>query len=125
LFGVSVFALERLVGFQGLRVVHVGAVAGLEGNLFNFYAMGGFLGYWLSPRVRTFVDSRAEHYDRDVYMDYSAVTEMLVRRPSQTFLDVLDRRDVDIFFGMGFPGWYAAQGAHCPRPRVSAERCRP
>ncbi len=82
------------------------AESGLEGNLFNSYAMGGFLGYWLAPRLRTFVDSRAEHYDRDVYMDYSAVTEMLGRKPGETLLDVLDRRDVDVFFGIGFPGWW-------------------
>lgn len=88
---------------EGVRFL---AEAGLEGNLFNSYGMGGFLGYWLAPRLRTFVDSRAEHYDRDVYMDYSAVTEMLGRRPGETFLDVLDRRDVDIFFGIGFPGWW-------------------
>ena len=82
------------------------AETGLEGNLFNSYAMGGFLGYWLAPKLRTFVDSRAEHYGNDVYMDYSAVTEMLGRKPGETFLDVLDRRDVDIFFGIGFPGWW-------------------
>lgn len=82
------------------------AEAGLEGNLFNAYYMGGFLGYWLSPRLRTFVDSRAEHYDREVWMDYSAVTEMLGRKAGETFLDVLDRREVDIFFGVGFPGWW-------------------
>jgi hypothetical protein len=78
----------------------------LEGNLFNSYAMGGFLGYWLSPRLRTFVDGRAEHYDNDVYLDYSAVTKMLGRKPGETFLDILDRRSVDIFFGIGFPGWW-------------------
>lgn len=78
----------------------------LAGNLFNSYGMGGFLGYWLAPRLRTFVDSRAEHYDNDVYMDYSAVTEMLGRSPGESFLDILDRRDVDIFFGIGFPGWW-------------------
>lgn len=86
--------------------VHFLAESRLQGNLFNSYAMGGFLGYWLAPRLRTFVDSRAEHYDTDVYLDYSAVTEMLARSPGETFLDVLDRRNVDIFFGIGFPGWW-------------------
>jgi hypothetical protein len=78
----------------------------LAGNMFNSYGMGGFLGYWLAPQLRTFVDSRAEHYDSDVYLDYSAVTEMLGRKSGETFLDVLDRRNVDVFFGIGFPGWW-------------------
>jgi hypothetical protein len=86
--------------------VHFLAESKLEGNLFNSYAMGGFLGYWLSPRLRTFVDGRAEHYGNDVYLDYSAVTKMLGRKPGETFLDILDRRNVDIFFGIGFPGWW-------------------
>jgi hypothetical protein len=88
---------------EGVRFL---AESRLEGNLFNSYAMGGFLGYWLSPRLRTFVDSRAEHYGNDVYLDYSAVTEMLGTRPGESFIDVLDRRNVDIFFGIGFPGWW-------------------
>jgi len=86
--------------------VHFLAASGLEGNLFNSYAMGGFLGYWLAPRLRTFVDGRAEHYDNEVHLDYSAITEMRGRRAGETFLDVLDRRNVDIFFGIGFPGWW-------------------
>lgn len=86
--------------------VHFLSGSRLEGRLFNSYAMGGFLGYWLAPRLRTFVDSRAEHYDSDVYLDYSAITKMLGRKPGETFLDILDRRNVDIFFGIGFPGWW-------------------
>lgn len=86
--------------------VHFLAESGLEGKLFNSYGMGGFIGYWLSPRLRTFVDGRAEHYDKDVYMDYSAITKMRGRRAGETFVDVLERRDVDIFFGIGFPGWW-------------------
>ena len=86
--------------------VHFLAESGVEGNLFNAYSMGGFLGYWLAPRLRTFVDGRAEHYDKEVYMDYSAITEMRGRREGESVLDVLDRRDVDIFFGIGFPGWW-------------------
>jgi hypothetical protein len=88
---------------EGVRFL---ADAQLEGNLFNSYAMGGFLGYWLSPRLRTFIDSRAEHYDNNVYLDYSAIIEMLARNDGETFLDILDRRGVDIFFGIGFQGWW-------------------
>lgn len=77
--------------------------AGLEGNLFNKYPMGGFLGYWLAPRLRTFVDSRTEHYPAEVLEEYSAVNLMRGRRAGESFVDVLDRRNVDVFFGTGPP----------------------
>ena len=80
--------------------------SGVTGRLFNGYAMGGFLGYWLAPGLRTFIDSRTEHYDYDVYLDYSAVLELRGARKGETVLDVLDRRRVDVYLGMGFPGWW-------------------
>jgi hypothetical protein len=76
---------------------------GLEGNLFNKYPMGGFLGYWLAPRLRTFVDSRTEHYPSEVLEEYSAVNLLRGRRAGESFVDVLDRRSVDVFFGTGPP----------------------
>ena len=76
---------------------------GIDGRLFNTYPMGGYLGYWLAPRVRTFVDSRTEHYPPEVLEDYFRVTEVRGARPGETFLDVLDRRGVDVFFGTGMP----------------------
>ena len=33
--------------------------AGLEGNLFNEYYMGGFLGFWLAPELRAATPVRA------------------------------------------------------------------
>lgn len=86
--------------------VHLLSAAGVRGNLFNTYWMGGFLGYWLSPAIRTFIDSRTEHYDFAVFLDYSAVIEMKGAREGESFLDVLDRHDVDLFFGVGFPHWW-------------------
>jgi len=78
--------------------------AGLEGKLFNGYAQGGFLGYRLAPRLRTFIDSRTEHYPRDVFADLLAVEAMRGARPGEDFVAVLDRRGVDVFFGTGVPG---------------------
>jgi len=89
-----------------LEGVHFLQRSNVQGNLFNTYWMGGFLGYWLAPRLRTFIDSRTEHYGNDVYMDYSAVLQMLGTTPGETFIDVLERRRVDLFFGVGFPGWW-------------------
>jgi hypothetical protein len=86
--------------------VHFLQATGVEGNLYNGYWMGGFLGYWLRPRLRTFIDGRTEHYGRDVYDDYSAVLGMGGARAGELFTDVLDRRGVDLHFGVGFPGWW-------------------
>ncbi len=74
---------------------------GLEGRLFNSYAMGGFVAYWLSPALLTFVDGRM-NFPAEVLHDYKTVT-LQRASPSETFLDVLDRRGVDVFFGVGVP----------------------
>jgi hypothetical protein len=79
---------------------------GLEGNLFNKYGMGGFLEYWLAPRLRTFVDGRTEHYSTRVLEDYSAVNLGRGVLAGEGMLDILDRRNVDIFFGTGPPTGY-------------------
>jgi hypothetical protein len=76
---------------------------GLEGNLFNKYPMGGFLDYWVAPRLRTFVDGRTEHYPTEVLEEYSAVNLMRGTRPGESFVALLERRRVDVFFGTGPP----------------------
>lgn len=75
----------------------------VEGNLFNVYPMGGFLEYWLAPRLRTFVDGRTEHYPAEVLREYFLVTSMSGPSPHESFLDILERRQVDIFVGTGAP----------------------
>jgi hypothetical protein len=75
----------------------------VEGNLFNVYPVGGFLGYRLAPRLRTFVDGRTEHYSIQVLNDYFTVIGMRGPGGGESFLDVLERREVDIFVGTGMP----------------------
>ncbi|MCZ6464246.1 MAG: hypothetical protein O7A09_07895 [Proteobacteria bacterium] len=77
--------------------------AGIEGNLFNAYHMGGYLAYWLSPRVRTFIDGRTEHYDEQVFEDHQRASRGAGARAGETLVDLLDRRRVDVFFGVGLP----------------------
>jgi hypothetical protein len=79
------------------------AATGVEGNLFNGYGEGGFLGYWLAPKLRTFIDSRTEHYSQEVMHDYTRVNRQRGRGPGQSFLDLLDEYRVDIFLGSGLP----------------------
>jgi hypothetical protein len=77
--------------------------SGVSGNLFNRYTHGGFVGYWLAPRIRTFVDGRTEHYPPDVLEDYFRISHQLEVRPGESALEALDRRGVDLYFGVGVP----------------------
>jgi tetratricopeptide (TPR) repeat protein len=76
--------------------------AGLEGNLFNAYANGGFLGYWLAPRLRTFVDGRL-NVPSAVLHEYFAIVSMSGLGTGESWLDLLEQRRVDVFFGVGAP----------------------
>jgi len=75
----------------------------LSGNAFNRYSHGGFLGYWLAPRVRTFVDGRTEHYPPEVLEDYFRIANQVEVRPGESALEALDRREVDLYLGIGLP----------------------
>ncbi len=80
----------------------------LEGRLYNRYTMGGYLAYRLAPRLRTFIDGRTEHYPPDVLSDYFHIANHAEVDPGETTLEALDRRGVDIYFGVGLP----VAGAH-------------
>lgn len=77
--------------------------AALEGNLYNRYTLGGYLGYWLAPRMKTFVDGRTEHYPPDVLDDYFHIARQLEVRDGESALAALDRRGVDVYVGVGLP----------------------
>ena len=87
--------------------------AGVLAVAFGAYHLGGFLGYWLRPRVRAFIDGRNEAYPPEVYHDYEKVVLQRGATPDESLLELLDRREVDLFFGSGttfegaafFIGW--------------------
>ena len=91
------------------------AETGLQGNLYNSYLMGGFLAYRLAPRLRTFIDGRTEHYPVEVYRDHAMVEAMRATRAGESFVDVLERRRVDVFFGVGVPAGKRYTSAHLER----------
>jgi hypothetical protein len=75
---------------------------GVSGTLFHPYGMGGFLCHQLGPGLRTFVDG-SMNVDDDVATDYRKVIEHAGTSPGETAEDVLRRRRVDLFFGVGVP----------------------
>ena len=77
------------------------ADAGLEGKLYNDYFMGGFLGYWLAPRLRTFVNGSL-NVPREALADATALQRRR-GRGDQGFLELLDRYEVDVFVGVRMP----------------------
>jgi hypothetical protein len=76
--------------------------SGVEGRLFNAYGQGGFLCFELAPRLRTFVDG-SMNFPNEVFDDYARVNAQRGSAPLETSLDVLERRGVDLFFGVGVP----------------------
>jgi hypothetical protein len=77
--------------------------AGVEGHAFNSYNLGSFLGYWHRPRILAFIDGRNEAYPPAVYHDYERIVLQRGATPHESLLELLDRREVDLFFGSGYP----------------------
>jgi hypothetical protein len=83
----------------GLRFL---AETGVEGNLFNPPHVGGEVSYWVGPKVQTFLDGRMNS-PADAYLDFNNISVQRGTRSAERFTDVLDRRSVDLFLGMGLP----------------------
>lgn len=78
------------------------AEAGIEGKLFHPFNLGGFLGYWLSPGLRTFIDGRMDHYPSEVLLDYLKIRHASRAGAPRVLADLLDKWDIDVFFGTSF-----------------------
>jgi len=77
--------------------------ARLEGRLYNPFNLGGFLGYRLAPRLRTFIDGRLDHVPPLVLDDYRTLRRTSLVGPTPRLRDLLDRWKVDLFFADAFP----------------------
>jgi len=82
--------------------VGVLADAGLEGNLYNDYFMGGFLGYWLAPRARAFVNGSL-NLPIDALSASAALGRRRGEQPGESFSALLERYRIDLFFGVRLP----------------------
>jgi len=88
--------------------IHFLKEAGLRGNLFNPYHLGGYAGYRLAPGIRTFIDGRTEHYPDQVMLDYLEIVRGSRQSHRRAVFELLDARQVDIFLGVGLPeGYYS------------------
>ncbi len=76
--------------------------AGLTGRLFNDYTSGNFLGYWLAPGLRVFVNGSL-NVPKEVLDAHGAILRREGLRPGESFEQLLDRYGIDVFFGTGLP----------------------
>jgi len=76
--------------------------AQLEGALWNDYESGNFLGYWLAPRMRAFVNGSL-NVPPDVMNARLAIVNRRGSGAGEGFAQLLDRHRVDVFFGTGLP----------------------
>jgi hypothetical protein len=76
--------------------------AGLEGNLYNDYYAGGFLGFWVAPRLRAFVNGTL-NLPKPALAAYFAIRGRDGLDPDESFPELLDRYRVDLFLGIELP----------------------
>jgi hypothetical protein len=76
-----------------------------EGRIFSPYLLGSYIGYRLAPRLRTFIDSRTEHYPRAVFESFHAISSGVALPDGRDPLRALDDYGVDFVFCTGFPGY--------------------
>ena len=68
--------------------------AGVEGRLFNSYFMGNFLGYWLSPELRAFVNGSL-NLPPQTMRDGRALMARTGRGEEMSFTELLDHHSID------------------------------
>jgi hypothetical protein len=76
--------------------------AGLEGNAFVDYFMGGFLGYWLAPELRVLMNGTL-NVSSETLDAGRAIRQQRGATPEESFLELLDRLGIDVFVGIRLP----------------------
>ncbi|MCH2186041.1 hypothetical protein MK280_09235 [Myxococcota bacterium] len=75
---------------------------GVRGNVFADYWLGNFLGYWLSPEVKLFVNGSL-NVPSSVMDDGLAIRSGGLGENGRLPSEILAKYDVDFFFGTGLP----------------------
>lgn len=78
------------------------ADSGVEGRIFNDYPMGGFMGFWLAPRLQM-AWSGTMNVERASADANVAIAMRQPQREGEDFASLLDRSGIDLFLGLGFP----------------------
>jgi hypothetical protein len=78
------------------------ADAGLEGRIYNDYPLGGFLAFWLAPKIRM-SSSGTMNVEREAMQANFAIGARQTLRPDESYAALLDRQRVDLFLGSGYP----------------------
>jgi len=73
-----------------------------SGRLFAEYSQSGFIGYWLAPQIRTFVNGSL-NVTRDAIDANLPIRERRGGQPGERFVDLLDRLGIDLFCGIRLP----------------------
>jgi hypothetical protein len=76
--------------------------AGVKGRLYNAYFAGGFLGYWLAPQLKGFVNGSL-NVPVEVMHAYGDIQRRASVGGDGDALRLLDRYGVDLFLGFGLP----------------------
>jgi hypothetical protein len=76
---------------------------GFTGRMIHPFNLGGFLGFWLAPELRTFIDGRLDHVPSEVLDDYIALRNAARLGYPRRIRRILDRWEVDVFVGTTFP----------------------
>lgn len=76
--------------------------AGLEGRVQNDYALGGFMSVWLSPELQM-SSSGTMNVAMRAMLDQMSIGGRTANDEGVSFLELLDRYEVDLFFGQGLP----------------------
>lgn len=84
---------------------------GLKGRMFHPFNLGGFLGYWLAPELRTFIDGRLDHVPSRVLGDYLRLRRAARLGYPLRIHELLEEWQVDVFVGTTFPSSRYAEGS--------------
>ena len=74
----------------------------VQGRIFNDYRLGGFMSFWLSPKLQM-ASSGTMNVERGAMEAQLAIAARQRARDDETFGELLDRQGFDLFLGTGLP----------------------
>ncbi len=78
------------------------ADTGVEGRIFNDYPLGGFMSFWLAPKL-LMSSSGTMNVAKEAMEANLAIGARQQIRNGETYAALLDRQGLDLFLGLGFP----------------------